>query len=79
MLQNYLACGEDSSEAVEFYGLNAYEWSVVAAILHEHTSITANTRQVRPSNIRHIRLRLSPDECIGIQHSNLLLRDWLHC
>lgn len=26
MLQNYLACGEDSSEAIDFYGLNAYEW-----------------------------------------------------
>lgn len=26
MLQNYLACGSNSSETVDFYGLNAYEW-----------------------------------------------------
>lgn len=26
MLQNYLACGTDASEAVDFYALNAYEW-----------------------------------------------------
>ena len=26
MLQNYLACGTNSSEAVDFYSLNAYEW-----------------------------------------------------
>ena len=26
MLQNYLACGSNSSEAVDFYSLNAYEW-----------------------------------------------------
>lgn len=25
-LQNYLACGDNSSETVDFYGLNAYEW-----------------------------------------------------
>ncbi|TKA81525.1 hypothetical protein B0A55_02981 [Friedmanniomyces simplex] len=25
-LQNYLACGSNSSEAVDFYALNAYEW-----------------------------------------------------
>jgi len=28
MLQNYLACGENSANAIDFYGLNAYEWSV---------------------------------------------------
>lgn len=26
MLQNYLACGGNSSEAVDFFALNAYEW-----------------------------------------------------
>jgi len=26
MLQNYLACGSNASEALDFYGLNAYEW-----------------------------------------------------
>jgi 1,3-beta-glucanosyltransferase GAS1 len=26
MLQNYLACGGNSSETVDFFGLNAYEW-----------------------------------------------------
>lgn len=26
MLQNYLACGKDSSQAHDFFGLNAYEW-----------------------------------------------------
>jgi 1,3-beta-glucanosyltransferase GAS1 len=26
MLQNYLACGTDTSDTIEFYGLNAYEW-----------------------------------------------------
>lgn len=26
MLQNYLACGTNSSEAVDFFALNAYEW-----------------------------------------------------
>jgi hypothetical protein len=25
-LQNYLACGSDPREAIEFFGLNAYEW-----------------------------------------------------
>ncbi|KAI9703084.1 MAG: hypothetical protein M1820_005956 [Bogoriella megaspora] len=26
MLQNYLACGSNASEALDFYSLNAYEW-----------------------------------------------------
>jgi hypothetical protein len=26
MLQDYLACGANSSEAIDFFGLNAYEW-----------------------------------------------------
>ncbi|EHK97033.1 putative 1,3-beta-glucanosyltransferase gel3 [Glarea lozoyensis 74030] len=26
MLQDYLACGTNSSEAIDFFGLNAYEW-----------------------------------------------------
>lgn len=25
-LQNYLACGDDYSQSIDFYGLNAYEW-----------------------------------------------------
>jgi hypothetical protein len=25
-LQNYLACGSDSSQTIDFYGLNSYEW-----------------------------------------------------
>jgi hypothetical protein len=25
-LQNYLACGSDSSQSIDFYGLNSYEW-----------------------------------------------------
>lgn len=25
-LQNYLVCGDNSSEAIDFFGLNAYEW-----------------------------------------------------
>ena len=26
MLQNYLACGSNTSESIDFFGLNAYEW-----------------------------------------------------
>ncbi|KAF2458692.1 Glucanosyltransferase-domain-containing protein [Lineolata rhizophorae] len=26
MLQNYFACGDDESESLDFFGLNAYEW-----------------------------------------------------
>lgn len=26
MLQNYLACGSNTSESLDFFGLNAYEW-----------------------------------------------------
>ena len=26
MLQNYLACGTNTSESADFYSLNAYEW-----------------------------------------------------
>jgi hypothetical protein len=43
------------------------------------TRTIANIKQVRPSNIRHVRIRLSPDERIGIQHPDFLLRNWLHC
>lgn len=25
-LQNYLACGDDASESIDFFGLNSYEW-----------------------------------------------------
>lgn len=28
MLQNYLACGDNTDETVDFFGLNAYEWCV---------------------------------------------------
>lgn len=26
MLQNYLACGDDTKEAIDFFSLNAYSW-----------------------------------------------------
>lgn len=26
MLQNYLACGSNTTETIDFFGLNAYEW-----------------------------------------------------
>jgi 1,3-beta-glucanosyltransferase GAS1 len=26
MLQNYLTCGKDTEDSIDFYGLNAYEW-----------------------------------------------------
>lgn len=26
MLQNYLACGDDTNDTIDFFGLNAYEW-----------------------------------------------------
>lgn len=33
MLQNYLACGTNSSEAVDYYCLNAYEWCGASSYL----------------------------------------------
>ncbi|CAG8602143.1 2593_t:CDS:2 [Scutellospora calospora] len=39
MLQNYLACGEDTSDAVDFYGLNAYEWYAAKHPTHLHERI----------------------------------------
>jgi hypothetical protein len=78
MLQNYLACGEDSSEAMDFYSLNAYEW-FVALLNISCTRIITNTKQVRRSNVRHVRIRLPSDERLGLQYPNLFLRDRLHC
>ena len=78
MLQNYLACGKDSSDAVDFYSLNAYEW-FVALLTIFCTRIITNIKKVRPSDIRHVRLRFPSNERIGLQYPNLLLRDWLHC
>jgi hypothetical protein len=42
MLQNYLACGEDSSDAMDFYSLNAYEWFVASLSCALASSLTSN-------------------------------------
>lgn len=34
MLQDYLACGDDSANTVDFYGLNAYEWFASLSLLY---------------------------------------------
>jgi hypothetical protein len=44
MLQNYLACGTNSSEAIDFYSLNAYEWcgSESSYTISGYSQLTAN-------------------------------------
>jgi 1,3-beta-glucanosyltransferase GAS1 len=43
MLQNYLACGSNSSEAVDFFALNAYEWCGESSYnVSGYSQLTAN-------------------------------------
>jgi hypothetical protein len=44
MLQNYLACGTNSSETIDFYSLNAYEWcgSDSSYTISGYSQLTAN-------------------------------------
>ena len=38
MLQNYLACGDNASEALDFYSLNAYSWCGESSFKQSGTS-----------------------------------------
>lgn len=44
MLQNYLACGTNSSESLDFFSLNAYEWCGTASsyTISGYSELTAN-------------------------------------
>jgi hypothetical protein len=44
MLQNYLACGTNTSETIDFYSLNAYEWcgSDSSYTISGYSQLTAN-------------------------------------
>jgi 1,3-beta-glucanosyltransferase GAS1 len=43
MLQNYLACGTNSSETIDFYALNAYEWCGQSSYsVSGYNALTAN-------------------------------------
>lgn len=47
MLQNYLACGDNSSEALDFYSLNAYEWCGESSYMQSgYNMLTENVTNV---------------------------------
>lgn len=49
MLQNYMACGSNASEALDFFGLNAYEWC--GKTTYEQSGYAELTRNVTKYNI----------------------------
>lgn len=43
MLQNYLACGSNASESIDYFSLNAYEWCGVSSYAQSgYSQLTAN-------------------------------------